>query len=354
MSGQNYIRELWEGKRSSFANRLLVSALSLLSVPYGAAVSIRAVAYRAGILPVRRLARPVVSVGNLTVGGTGKTPMVSWLARLLISQGKRVCVLSRGYGGTLTTSGGIVSDGERLVASPTEAGDEPFLLASSVGGLMVAVGADRYRTGLLAQKRLDPDVFILDDGFQHIRLHRDLNILLLDSSSPFGNKRLLPAGSLREPVTALQRADLAVFTRWSAKRSVPDLGLPSCRAVHRLQELISLSDGRRVSFAELGTRPVAAFAGIADPSGFFAMLQDMGLDLVAATPFPDHVTYGDTELLAIRRLRETSGASLLITTEKDAVKLAAREDCPAGILAARLEMELLDPEPLLAALAKLL
>ena len=197
--------------------------------------------YAAGLLPSRKLPRPVISVGNLTVGGTGKTPTVAMLARHFISRGKRVVVLSRGYGGRQTAWGGGGFHWKlALLLSPEEAGDEPYLLASTVPGLAVVVGADRYRAGLLAMEQLKPDIFILDDGYQHLRLKRDLNILLLDSRHPFGNGRMLPAGLLREPQSAAERADLIMYTRCSDGEEINHFPeKPSCRAFHHLTGITS-------------------------------------------------------------------------------------------------------------------
>ena len=174
---------------------------------------LRALFYEIGIFRVKRLPLPVISVGNITMGGTGKTPTVILIARELMARGKRVAVLTRGYGGSLEGETRIVSDGEKLFLSPAEAGDEPCLLASSLPGLMVVMGSDRYRAGCLALKELSPDCFILDDGFQHQRLGRDLDILLLDGTAPFNNGWTLPAGFLREPISAVSRADLVILTR---------------------------------------------------------------------------------------------------------------------------------------------
>jgi tetraacyldisaccharide 4'-kinase len=143
--------------------------------------------YRIGILETRKLPRLVISIGNIAVGGTGKTPVTAHLARLIMAQGLKVAVLSRGYGGTLEGQTAIVSDGREITLSADQCGDEPFLLAKSVPGLAVVIGSDRYAAGQLALKGFDTDIFLLDDGFQHLRLHRDLNILLLDCSRPFGN-----------------------------------------------------------------------------------------------------------------------------------------------------------------------
>ena len=166
MKGEEYFKGLISGTRQGIGDRILLLFLKLASVPYAAIMRMRAVGYRSGILPSRRLPRPVISVGNITMGGTGKTPTVLFLAKILMERGKRVAVLTRGYGGTLEGGTHVVSDGSSPLLSPQEAGDEPCLLASSLPGLIVVMGADRYMAGSLAMDRFSPDIFILDDGFQ--------------------------------------------------------------------------------------------------------------------------------------------------------------------------------------------
>jgi tetraacyldisaccharide 4'-kinase len=179
-------------------------------------------------------------VGNITVGGTGKTPVVALLAGFCISRGKRVAVLSRGYGGTLHGETRLVSDGREIFLTPGEAGDEPFMLATRIPGLMVVIGPDRYKAGLFAQEQLDPDIFILDDGFQHLRLNRDLNILLLNQAKPFGNGCVLPAGWLREYRSAAKRADLVIYTRCG--NQIPHTHFPDIpfRATYKIANAILL------------------------------------------------------------------------------------------------------------------
>lgn len=352
---ERYFRDLWDGKRCGAADRLIFSLLKLLSFPYALALLLRAEAYAAGLLRSRRLPRPVISVGNLTVGGTGKTPAVAMLARYFIARGKRVVVLSRGYSGALRGKEGIVSDGTNLLLTPAEAGDEPYLLAATVSGLAVVVGADRYRAGLMAMERLTPDIFILDDGFQHLRLTRDLNILLIDSSRPFGNDRLLPAGLLREPRSAGQRADLIVYTRCSDGEDIPQFpGKPSCRAFHHLVGVSPLMEGELRPFADLAGLRGIAFAGIADPAPFFCDLEEEGLTLAATLPFPDHCRYGGREVAEIQHAALACGADYLITTEKDGVKLAPFRERLGKIYTAPLEMWVADPGHLVALLDKLL
>ena len=351
---ERYFRELLEGKRRGLADRLIFGLLVACSLPYGLIIRLRATAYTWGLFTTKTLARPVISVGNLTVGGTGKTPSVAMLARHFLVRGKRVVVLSRGYGGTLNGREAIVSDGETVFLTAAESGDEPFLLASAVEGLAVVVGADRYSAGLLAMERLSPDIFILDDGFQHQRLKRDLNILLLDSRRPFGNNRVLPAGLLREPRAAGNRADLIIYTR-SNEGGEPDHfpGIPACRAFHHLAGFTD-NGGEPRPFADLVGLKGVAFAGIADPEPFFRDLKDEGLDLVDTLPFPDHCSYGEEDIARVLGTIASSGADYLITTAKDAVKLGGYRHRLPNLYTAELEMWVADPGPLVAQLEKLL
>ena len=343
-----YFKELVEGKRRGWKDLLLLALLRLLSHPYAFILMLRAACYRLGILRSYRLPCPVISVGNITLGGTGKTPATAMIASYLIARGRRVAVLSRGYGGSAEGELRIVSDGKDLILGPEEAGDEPYLLARKVPGLMVVIGADRYRAGLLALRELKPDVFILDDGFQHLRLKRDLNLLLLDCARPYGNDRVLPAGFLREPKNALRRADLFLFTRCgegSAPVS-PVPGKPACRSSHRLGGFRPLQGGELRPFSELKGMRAMAFAGIADPGSFFDTLQGEGAPLVTTLAFSDHICYGVDEIAAICRLKEASRSTCLLTTEKDAVKLAPFVDKLGDVRVAELTLHLEDQSEL--------
>jgi len=352
--GEEFFRQLWDGKRNGPADRLFLNLLKPLSVPYAQALRLRAEAYEAGLFRSFHLPKPVISVGNLTVGGTGKTPMVVYLARWFMERGKRVTVLSRGYGGSRQGKVSIVADWDTIQLTPAEAGDEPYLLACSVPGLSVVIGADRYRAGLLALERLDPDILILDDGFQHQRLKRDLNLLLLDCGKPFGNGWTLPAGTLREPVTAVQRADLVIFTRCNDRNPPHVTGKPSCSASHRLTVALPLAGGEPLPFRALQGLRGLAFAGIAQPAPFFASLEGEGLHISATLAFPDHCNYGEPEMVALCRLKETCRADYMITTGKDAVKLVSFAERLGRVYAAGLELRFADAGPLTAALGKLL
>jgi tetraacyldisaccharide 4'-kinase len=311
-------------------------------------------AYALGLFRSFRLTKPVISVGNLTVGGTGKTPMTRYLASWFMERGKRVAVISRGYGGSLEGSVRIVADGRTIYLSPDEAGDEPCLLAATLPGLMVVIGADRYRAGCLALERFNPDIFILDDGFQHLRLNRDLNLLLLDVEKPFGNGRTLPAGTLREPVIAIERANLIIFTRCNGNEPAQVSDKPWCAASHCLTGAFPLEGGEPVSFRSLEKLRALAFAGIAKPTSFFESLDREGVRLASTLAFPDHCRYGEPEITTLCRQKEISRADYMITTEKDAVKLKPFRERLGMVYAAGLELNFVDAGPLESALEKLL
>ncbi len=359
MSGSlsTYWRGMASGRDRGPSARLLWFLLLVPSLLYGLVQRVRAGLFAAGILKVHRLPRPVISVGNITVGGTGKTPVTAMIAGMLLEQGLRVAVLSRGYGGSSEGEVKVVSDGCEIFLKAREIGDEPYLLASTIPGLMVIIGADRYAAGMLAMERLHPDVFLLDDGFQHLRLYRDMNVLLLDYARPFGNGFCLPAGLLREQARAVGRADLVVHTRCPAeivaKAIVSDR--PNCYARHVLKDLVPINGGDTLCFDDLSGRKVLACAGIADPEAFFHDLRSRGLNLVSTICFPDHAEYSDADIAELAGSFLRCGAELLLTTEKDGVKLIALpNELLAKTLLCRLELTFEDPSTLAIALSNLL
>jgi len=277
----------------------------------------------------------VVSIGNITSGGTGKTPMTLYVANRLRSLGYRIAILSRGYKGGAEKKGGIVSDGQTLLMTPRAAGDEPFMMARFLEGVPVLVGRDRVASGRLAVSRFSPDILLLDDGFQHRRLHRDIDIVLLDSSRPFGNRFLLPRGSLREPPDALTRADAIVFTRWIDGLPDPESLMPESvrsRPVFRSRHVPYID--RRVPSAagppQTIERPnpsdlqgvrIFAFSAIAGNKDFHRVLTDLGARMVGAAEFADHHAYSPGELEVICRKAVAADAAILVTTQKDFSKL---------------------------------
>jgi tetraacyldisaccharide 4'-kinase len=308
---------------SNFWQWLFFALLLPLGLIYGILGLIRVFFYRQGLLPVYRASVPVVSVGNLAAGGTGKTPVVDSLVKFCLGRGIRVAVVSRGYGGTGTTGVGVVCCGEGPLLDPAVSGDEPYLLARRNPRALVLIAPKRALGVARAVAHYGAELVILDDGFQHLAVARDLDIVLLDARTPLGNGWPLPAGLLREFPAALGRGDLFVFTR--TPQDLPSLKLPGPRlhARHRLSaEAVALGGGERRTLAALQGQRGVAFAGIADPEAFFDGLREEGLELLHALSFADHAGYGAEEL---RTIGEAAlGADYLITTEKDGVKLAGQ------------------------------
>lgn len=348
-------RAIADGRQTGLFAGVVKFVLAPVAVLYGLLLTIRTMLYHNGLLTVKRLPCPVISIGNITVGGTGKTPVTALVARNLQARGLRVAVLSRGYGGNLEGQVAVVSDGQKVTLQPEQCGDEPYLLATTVPGLMVVIGADRYQAGLLAIEQLKPDIMLLDDGFQHMRLHRDLNILLLDATRPFGNGWSLPAGLMRECRTAYTRADLVLFTRCHGSESLPELSVPVSRSSHRLTSFHLLQDGTGISIEHLCKVRIAVFAGIADPTAFFDGLRQLGINPVATLNLPDHEPYHGFGIQKVNELFERSAPDFLVTTEKDGVKLKGGMDAwRKRLVTARLEVQLEDDELLQQSLDKLL
>ncbi|MCM2264967.1 MAG: tetraacyldisaccharide 4'-kinase [Desulfuromonadales bacterium] len=292
---------------------------------------LRATLYRTGLMAVYRASVPVVSIGNLTVGGTGKTPVADALVKRLLGQGFRVAVVSRGYGGRFQEAVGCVAKGDgRLLLSPQEAGDEPCLLAVRNPSLLVYVARKRA-LGVQAAERAGAQVIVLDDGFQHLAVHREVDIVLLDARAPLGNGQLLPAGPLREAPDALNRANLVIMTHAAQMcEKIPFHGtVLRCR--HRLADTLMTLDGGEVPWSQLEGQEVLAFAGIARPDDFFAALRARGVALVATLALNDHQDYSAEQLN--RLIQSCDNKKLLITTEKDAVKLrTAALPCPCLVV----------------------
>jgi len=340
----NFCRRITEQGPASPPEWAAFAVLWLLSWPYRGVVAIRHGLYAAGLKPVCRVNVPVISVGNLTAGGTGKTPVVDFLVKRLAGRGRKVAIVSRGYGGSFSGRFSRVADaGGRMLMTPAECGDEPFLLAGRNPQAMVYV-ARRRALGVAAAVAAGAEVIVLDDGFQHLAVHRDYDIVLLDARAPFANGHLLPAGLLREPLSALRRSKLIILTH---DQGAPEPELPVTRPVircrHRLAAAVVSLSGEQRSWAELQGVRVLAFAGIAQPEGFFAALREHGVELTATIALDDHQDYSPDVL---NRLAEAcNNAQLILTTEKDAVKLKAT-DFPLPCYRVPLELEFSAPERL--------
>jgi len=304
---------------------------------YSLAMRLRASLYRRGALRSYRFDAPVVSVGNLTMGGTGKTPMVQYLARLFQEHGFRPAIVSRGYGGAARGKVNVVSDGNKLLLDAHAAGDEPRLLAETLPGVPVLTGVVRR---LPARRALEmgADVLLLDDGFQHLPIARDINLVLFNTDRLAGNSRVFPGGDLREPVAALRRATGFVVTgvreanRERAERfadllrsKFPDI--PVAFAGLRMECLVKITPSGMIVPAEAGpvqVQPCFGFCGIAHPDLFQQTLTSQGYSLADFLPLADHQRYSEAQMDRLLAQARKSGAQWLLTTEKDLVKLAGR------------------------------
>jgi tetraacyldisaccharide 4'-kinase len=326
------------------AGAALEGCLVMLSVLYGMAASS---SQWARSLRPARVGVPVISVGNLVAGGTGKTPLVVYLARLLAGEGRNVAIVSRGYGrrsrGPL-----VVSRGDGPAVSWQEAGDEPYLMALLTKGVRVLVAARRSDAIRAALAEAGTDAILLDDGFQHVQLARDLDIVAVDASAPLGNGHLLPAGTLRENPLGIARADVIVATRCDQARGGARLvgrtvGLLTPRAPvieTRMvaAELWDVGTGAAVDATEMRDMPALALSSIADPAGLSRTAREAGLSVVAEAAYPDHHAYGPADLDAVAARVLESGARLIVTTEKDAVRLAGWSP-PVRLIAIGIELE---------------
>jgi tetraacyldisaccharide 4'-kinase len=311
--------------------RILLWPLSLL---YGVVVRIRAWLYARGWLKRKKLKGAVISVGNLTVGGTGKTPMVIWLAERFLAEGKRVAVLSRGYHGRNGTSDEI-----ELMK---------FRLQNRV---LFGVGKNRYAEGQRLESRQSIDIFILDDGFQHVQLARDVDILLVDSSRPLRSESLLPSGRLREPLSAIHRADLVVFTRVTdqlpVKRAIQEFPeFPIFPATTRLVRYrrLTTSQVETAPDIELPPQPVFVFCGIGNPEAFLADVDRWGNYVADRAIYRDHHSYNMHDLRRLEDSAKSSGARALLTTEKDAQNLGDLRFSSLPLYYCEIEVQIADTE----------
>ncbi|PLX89896.1 MAG: tetraacyldisaccharide 4'-kinase [Desulfuromonas sp.] len=302
----------------------LFCAMVPFGLIYGGIAWLRSMLYGAKVLPSYRSRIPVISVGNIAVGGTGKTPFVNYLLGYFENRGIRPAVVSRGYGGTFSGRCAVVSDGNGPLCSPAYCGDEPFLLAQKHLRSLIMIAPKRKDAIVEINAEKKADVIILDDAFQHQQVARDLNVVLLDERRPYGNGFPLPAGLLREFHGALRRADLLVMTR-ATKRVASNTiyGLPAAVCRHQISSQMTSLAGQPVGLNSLKGQRGLAFAGIANPQLFFLDLLEMGLTLTQRVEFPDHAIYSGARLEWLRSQRDS--VDYYVTTEKDAVKLSNQE-----------------------------
>jgi len=306
--------------------------LSGLSWLYGKIIDIRNSLFDQGKLRSTGLSVPVFSVGNITVGGTGKTPLVAFIAEYLNKQGHSVCVISRGYKRRNENLRVLVSNKSEILADVEEAGDEPSELARQLLGIACVVAdSDRVNAAKWAINELGVSAIVLDDAFQHRKIKRDLDIVVVDATRPFGNSKTLPSGILREPLQNLARAEVIVITRWDQLTNSTDLenqiakyapGVPIFRSGSEQQSFALLSDSRQLASSnDLLSKPLLAFCGLGNPDNFYSDLTGNGFDIKATHDMPDHHVYQQSDIDQLEQKAKTLGVHGFITTAKDAVKL---------------------------------
>jgi tetraacyldisaccharide 4'-kinase len=310
----------------------LAKVLLEVSKVYAHIMALRLKLYNSNVIKTLRLPCKVISIGNITLGGAGKTPMTLYVAELIKNMGFNAAIVCRGYKGEYEHSAEMVTDGSTILVGPEKAGDEPYLMATKLSGIPIWVGKNRYVSGMKAWKSFHPDVIILDDAFQHIRLFRDLDLLLLDAAKPSGNGHIFPRGTLRESLDKVCRADAIVITRAEPNRLEHRFfkenkmvsGKPIFRCRH-VPDTVSVLNSdwiwEKCSSDNIRYEKCLAFAGIAKNEDFLCMLENFGCRVADFINFPDHHKFSVHDVETILRTAQKNGAKFLVTTEKDRVKL---------------------------------
>jgi tetraacyldisaccharide 4'-kinase len=342
------LRTIWYSDTAASVLNPLRLILFFLSLCYRSIVSLRNLMYDLGIFRQIKLPCKVISIGNITVGGTGKTPTVIALAKSLKEKGYRPAVLSRGYGGIARSAVNVVSDGARILMGQIEAGDEPILIAKTTDGIPVLTGPERIRTGRFAIENLRANVLILDDAFQHRRIFRDVDIVILDREQPVGNGILLPGGPLREPTSALNRAHFVIWRDSDRDGRYPKyqeqgIGwfLPVLSVYLQPKDIINAGTGEIYPLEFVKGKKICAFAGIASPETFRRTIESLGWDVPSFIDFPDHYRYNEADISYIQRRYVDSSSDIIITTEKDGIRLTDFPTFLKDVFLLRVEMEML-------------
>lgn len=345
-------QRIWDDDGNTSGDHLLKIIARILSAFYFPIITFRNWLYDHGVFKERRLPCPVISVGNITVGGTGKTPCVMMLARMLQQKGFRPAVISRGYGGNSRDIVNVVSDGEKILLDGEMAGDEPVLMAKSLRGIPVLTGAKRIVTGKTSIEKFAANVLICDDAMQHRQIFRDINLVLLDNSVLKNRQHLLPRGRLREPVSGIKRASAVLLTRADEGAHISKLiadvleaeKIPVFSSVHSAVAIVSADGSVSKPVSELKGKNVCAFCGIANPGSFEKTLLTAGARILSFDIFPDHHHFKKHELEKLEAGFMRQNANYLLTTEKDVMRLQKQTEFLKAVSFVRIDMEMTDPD----------
>ena len=361
-----YFLELFAGRRKTWYDRFLINFLFFASRFYRMGVQFRHWMYDKRVIRHHALGCLVVSIGNLSCGGTGKTPVVEVFARTLSAKGRKVAILSRGYRSKKRSFWSkmsqmfltqkmefppkVVSDGKNLLLNSDFAGDEPYMLASNLQNVAVVVDKDRVKSGIYAIDKFGTDVIILDDGFQYLMLKAHINIVLVDSTDPFGNGHVLPRGTLREPIKNIRRADYIFLTKSDGSHKIRHLKnfirrhtrrAEIIECCHKPKSLVHLFTKEREELSLIKNCKVAAISAIAKPASFERFLEQLGATLVYKDHYADHHRYSQQEIIDFINEAKKAGAQYIVTTEKDAVRIPKLDRCDIPFYYLRIEIDIL-------------
>ncbi len=337
---KEYYLSILSGQQKGFIAAIIKSTLSTFTLPYLAILNTRNALYKKGIVRSTRLPVKVISIGNITTGGTGKTPLVEFSVKYLSEIGKKVAVLSRGYGG-----GNSSQEGDEMV------NDECLALIENLQDIPVLAGRDRVKNGVKAISDFGVDCVVLDDGFQHLRLKRDLDVVVIDALNPFGGENLIPRGSLREPLQNLERADLFIISHCDqgneqtirsiyTKLDQINHSALVCESIHNPVHLDNISDCSILGLEWIRGKRIYALSAIGNPESFAYTLKRLGADLIRHKVFQDHHVYTKEEIDGVISEAQSVGADAIVVTQKDIVKIRKMNIKDANILSLRIEIEI--------------
>lgn len=330
---ENYLLKVIKGEKNRLLDKIVKFILRILELVYHVIIKFRKIFYKTGIFKSKKLDIKTISVGNITTGGTGKTPVVEKLASELSAKDKNVGILSRGYSSE-GDSPLIISDGKEILTEMEKAGDELYMMASHLSGVPIVKGKDRYKAGELAISEFDLDMLIMDDSFQHLQLERDLDIVVVDALNPFGYDHLLPRGELREPLSSLKRSDIIILSRADQVVKSKLNMIKNTIQYHNSEVDIFTSNHCPINLKSLSTnneknienlkglkeKKALALSGIGNPESFVKSLEELNIDVAETAIYPDHYDYGEEDVMDIVMKAQLNEVDFIITTEKDAVK----------------------------------
>jgi len=352
MNASHLFKKIQEEKKTLSFYSIIKLFFYIFSIFYGLGYHLRLFLYHSGVIKPQKLNAKVISIGNITLGGTGKTPLVIYLSQKIKERKLKVSILTRGYKRKKKELTELVEENKNRIPW-AEVGDEPYLLASRLSDVPVIVSKDRRTAGAYAEKKYQSDVLILDDGFQYWKLYRDLDIVVIDSMNPFGNLKLFPAGILREPLSSLKRADILVLTKADQISNKQNLiqvlraynqAAPLVESTYKINSIERCFDHSAMEEKKLEGKKCLAFSGIGNPISFEQSLQLLKVEVLKHHKFPDHFFYQKRDLLNLEKEAQQLGVDFMITTEKDSVRIPMIKDLEIPIYIFKIDLVITEGE----------